>query len=70
MSNHEIFLMPGALLYKLLASILNIDVSGVSDELTVFWTFCLALIFWWQACSAIVAWVKKKFGFYQGGQQR
>lgn len=70
MSNQEIFILPGHFLLKLLLSLIGIDASTLSEETAMVWHFILALLFWMQTVSIVVALIKKKFGFHTGGQQR
>ncbi|WCN09988.1 hypothetical protein [Marinomonas mediterranea] len=70
MSNHEIFLLPGQLLSKLLLSVFDVDPNTVTDESLDVLGFILAVLFWLQFCSAVIALIKKRFGFHDGGSRR
>ena len=71
MSNHEIFMLPGQFLFRLILSILNVDAASVTPESTLVFVFIIALFFWWKMVMGIIALVKKQFGFYppRGGHQ-
>lgn len=68
MSNQEIFLTPGTLIFDFILSLLEVDPTEIPDNDTLFFVLILAGLFWWQVMVAVIALIKKKFGFYNPHQ--